>query len=146
MKNSDLVVDRGAVTGDFNNHKTPGIYRYNGEPSILNAPGSVAGNLEVIVTTEYVIQRITVYDRTYTRRYNGSVWTDWASYLTNGSNIVTGTVPGLKVGKACLATVSTTTSNYILCAAATAENTIQVRFANSFSGSGNIRISVVFEP
>jgi len=154
------VVDRGAVTGDFNNHKTPGIYRYNGEPSILNAPGSVAGNLEVIVTTEYVIQRITVYDRTYTRRYNGSVWTDWASYLTNadiqiynlitpvtnGSNIVTGTVPGLKVGKACLATVSTTTSNYILCAAATAENTIQVRFANSFSGSGNIRISVVFEP
>ena len=158
--NSDLVVDRGAVTGDFNNHKTPGIYRYNGEPSILNAPGSVAGNLEVIVTTEYVIQRITVYDRTYTRRYNGSVWTDWASYLTNadiqiynlitpvtnGSNIVTGTVPGLKVGKACLATVSTTTSNYILCAAATAENTIQVRFANSFSGSGNIRISVVFEP
>lgn len=66
--------------------------------------------------------------------------------VTNGSNIVTGTVPGLKVGKACLATVSTTTSNYILCAAATAENTIQVRFANNFSGSSNIRISVVFEP
>lgn len=50
---------------------------------MLNAPGSVAGNLEVIVTTSYVIQRITVYDRTYTRRYNGTVWTDWASYLTN---------------------------------------------------------------
>lgn len=66
--------------------------------------------------------------------------------VTNGSNIVTGTVPGLKVGKACLATVSTTTSNYILCAAVTAENTIQVRFANNFSSSSNIRISVVFEP
>lgn len=158
--NSDLMKDRGSVTADFNNYISPGIYGYDGGPSVLNAPGSVAGNLEVIVTTRYVIQRITVYDRTYTRRYNGTVWTDWASYLTNadiqiynlitpvtnGSNIVTGTVPGLKVGKACLATVSTTTSNYILCAAATAENTIQVRFANSFSGSGNIRISVVFEP
>lgn len=157
---SDLMKDRGSVTADFNNYISPGIYGYDGGPSVLNAPGSVAGNLEVIVTTRYVIQRITVYDRTYTRRYNGTVWTDWASYLTNadiqiynlitpvtnGSNIVTGTVPGLKVGKACLATVSTTTSNYILCAAATAENTIQVRFANSFSGSGNIRISVVFEP
>lgn len=82
MKSSDLVVDRGAVTGDFNNYRIPGIYRFNGEPSILNSPGSVAGNLEVIVTTGYVIQRITVYDRTYTRRYNGSVWTDWASYVT----------------------------------------------------------------
>ena len=81
--NSDLVVDRGAVTADFNNYLLPGIYCYNGEPSILNAPGSVAGNMEVIVTTKYVIQRITVYDRTYTRRYNGSVWTDWASHLTN---------------------------------------------------------------
>ena len=80
---SDLVVDRGAVTADFNNYLLPGIYRFNGEPSILNSPGSVAGNLEVIVTTGYVIQRITVYDRTYTRRYNGSVWTDWASHLTN---------------------------------------------------------------
>lgn len=80
---SDLVVDRGAVTADFNNYLLPGIYCYNGEPSILNAPGSVAGNMEVIVTTKYVIQRITVYDRTYTRRYNGSVWTDWASHLTN---------------------------------------------------------------
>ena len=83
MVYSDLVVDRGAVTADFNNYLLPGIYCYNGEPSILNAPGSVAGNMEVIVTTKYVIQRITVYDRTYTRRYNGSVWTDWASYLTN---------------------------------------------------------------
>ena len=77
------MVDRGAVTGDFNNYRSPGIYRFNGEPSILNSPGSVAGNLEVIVTTGYVIQRITVYDRTHTRRYNGSVWTDWASHLTN---------------------------------------------------------------
>ena len=87
--NSDLVVDRGAVTGDFNNYRSPGIYRFNGEPSILNSPGSVAGNLEVIVTTGYVIQRITVYDRTYTRRYNGSVWTDWASYVT-GADIQSG--------------------------------------------------------
>lgn len=86
---SDLVVDRGAVTGDFNNYRSPGIYRFNGEPSILNSPGSVAGNLEVIVTTGYVIQRITVYDRTYTRRYNGSVWTDWASYVT-GADIQSG--------------------------------------------------------
>ena len=77
------MVDRGAVTGDFNNYRSPGIYRFNGGPSILNSPGSVAGNLEIIVTTGYVIQRITVYDRTYTRRYNGTVWTDWASYLTN---------------------------------------------------------------
>ena len=76
------MVDRGAVTGDFNNYRIPGIYRFNGEPSILNSPGSVAGNLEVIVTTGYVIQRLTVYDRTHTRRYNGSVWTDWASYVT----------------------------------------------------------------
>ena len=75
--------DRGSVTADFNNYISPGIYGYDGGPSVLNAPGSVAGNLEVIVTTRYVIQRITVYDRTYTRRYNGSVWTDWASYLTN---------------------------------------------------------------
>ena len=60
------MVDRGAVTADFNNYLLPGIYRFNGEPSILNSPGSVAGNLEVIVTTGYVIQRITVYDRTYT--------------------------------------------------------------------------------
>lgn len=95
-----------------------------------------------------------------TNTFNGTIWDGWRSGLsnadikifnlvtpvTNGSNIVTGTVPGLKVGKACLATVSTTTSNYILCAAATAENTIQVRFANNFSGSSNIRISVVFEP
>ena len=88
-ENSDLVVDRGAVTGDFNNYRSPGIYRFNGEPSILNSPGSVAGNLEVIVTTGYVIQRITVYDRTYTRRYNGSVWTDWASYVT-GADIQSG--------------------------------------------------------
>lgn len=87
--NSDLVVDRGAVTGDFNNYRSPGIYRFNGEPSILNSPGSVAGNLEVIVTTGYVIQRITVYDRTHTRRYNGSVWTDWASYVT-GADIQSG--------------------------------------------------------
>lgn len=87
--NSDLVVDRGAVTGDFNNYRIPGIYRFNGEPSILNSPGSVAGNLEVIVTTGYVIQRITVYDRTHTRRYNGSVWTDWASYVT-GADIQSG--------------------------------------------------------
>lgn len=86
---SDLVVDRGAVTGDFNNYRSPGIYRFNGEPSILNSPGSVAGNLEVIVTTGYVIQRITVYDRTHTRRYNGSVWTDWASYVT-GADIQSG--------------------------------------------------------
>lgn len=86
---SDLVVDRGAVTGDFNNYRIPGIYRFNGEPSILNSPGSVAGNLEVIVTTGYVIQRITVYDRTHTRRYNGSVWTDWASYVT-GADIQSG--------------------------------------------------------
>ena len=93
------------------------------------------------------------------KKTNGA-WDDWVGLttnadiqiynlitpVTNGSNIVTGTVPGLKVGKACIATVSTTTSNYILCAAATAENTIQVRFANSFNGAGNIRISVVFEP
>ena len=74
--------DRGVITGDFNNYRLPGIYRYNGEPSILNAPGSVAGNLEIIVTTGYVIQRITAYDRTYTRRYNGTVWTDWADHVT----------------------------------------------------------------
>lgn len=83
--------DRGAVTGDFNNYISPGIYGYDGGPSVLNAPGSVAGNLEVIVTTSYVIQRITVYDRTYTRRYNRTVWTDWASHLTN-ADILTKTV------------------------------------------------------
>lgn len=83
LRCSDLVKDRGSVTADFNNYISPGIYGYDGGPSVLNAPGSVAGNLEVIVTTSYVIQRITVYDRTYTRRYNGTVWTDWASYLTN---------------------------------------------------------------
>lgn len=75
--------DRGAVTVDFNNYLLPGIYWYNGDPAVKNSPGSVAGNLEVIVTSSYVIHRITVYDRTHTRRYNGTVWTDWASYLTN---------------------------------------------------------------
>lgn len=75
--------DRGAVTVDFNNYLLPGIYWYNGDPAVKNSPGSVAGNLEVIVTSSYVIHRITVYDRTYTRRYNGTVWTDWTSYLTN---------------------------------------------------------------
>ena len=97
---SDLVKDRGAVTVDFNNYILPGIYWYDGDPAVKNAPGSAAGNLEVIVTTHYVIHRITVYDRTHTRRYNGTVWTDWASHLTNadiqsGTTTVNATANGI---------------------------------------------------
>lgn len=125
------------------------------------------GTLEIIrininrVSLKYYVSLPDAIGKTYTGSYHSnSDFSGWFDFLTNadiqiynlitpvtnGSNIVTGTVPGLKVGKACIATVSTTTSNYILCAAATSENTIQVRFANSFNGAGNIRISVVFEP
>lgn len=151
--------DRGSVTADFNNYILPGIYGYDGGPSVLNAPGSVAGNLEVIVTTSYVIQRITVYDRTYTRRYNGSVWTTWTSYLSNadmrivrvtattknGSNIVTATISDLKPGKACIAMYNTNSSNYILNANCSVNNILSVTFANNFATAGNVILSVIFE-
>lgn len=78
-----MLIDRGAVTGDFNNYLSPGIYRYTGSSSVENNPGNVAGNLEVIVTSSYVIHRFTSYDRMYTRRYNDSSWTDWTSCVIN---------------------------------------------------------------
>ena len=78
-----MLIDRGDVTGDFNNYLSPGIYRYTGSSSVENNPGNVAGNLEVIVTSSYVIHRFTAYDRMYTRRYNGSSWTDWTSCVIN---------------------------------------------------------------
>lgn len=81
--NSDMLIDRGAVTGDFNNYLSPGIYRYTGSSSVGNNPGDVAGNLEVIVTSSYVIHRFTAYNRMYTRIYDGSSWTDWTSCVTN---------------------------------------------------------------
>lgn len=75
--------DRGTVTADFNNYKKPGLYSFGGGSSVANSPGDVAGILEVVVTSTYVIQRITVYGKTYTRRYNGTIWTDWAAYLVS---------------------------------------------------------------
>ena len=64
----------------------------------------------------------------------------------SGSNIVTATVPGLQSGKACVVTCNTTTANHILCAAAIAENTLEVRFANNFDGVATAWISVAFIP
>lgn len=171
----DNVYGRGISIpsgADLNNYIDPGNY-YSFDTAntatLLHVPEGVTTGfrMEVKTTTannwvKQIIYPNAKLQRTHYRQSEGATdkWVDWHRSLsnadiqiynlitpvTNGSNIVTGTVPGLKVGKACLATVSTTTSNYILCAAATAENTIQVRFANSFSGSGNIRISVVFEP
>ena len=169
--NSDLNEKYGPVrlltsADDLNNITNNGTYWYWTDSVPANAPYNNAAVVEVSgseSSTNQKIQRVTRYGvsgQSAFRALDTAGWKEWAAYLTNadiqiynlitpvtnGSNIVTGTVPGLKVGKACLATVSTTTSNYILCAAATAENTIQVRFANNFSGSSNIRISVVFEP
>ena len=64
----------------------------------------------------------------------------------SGSNIVTATVPGLQSGKACVVTCNTTTANHILCAAAIAENTLEVRFANNFDGVATAWISGAFIP
>ena len=170
MKNSDLD-DRTAIDDLFaiadKGLNARRIVQCN--ENTLNTPykaGLTAGRSGTayinMSATNYgtILYIVSGTNRVFLRAKDNGTWSNWEELLknadikifnlvtpvTNGSNIVTGTVPGLKVGKACLATVSTTTSNYILCAAATAENTIQVRFANNFSGSSNIRISVVFEP
>lgn len=96
-----MLRDRGAITGNFNNYTEPGIYYYTGSQSVLNNPGDFAGNVEIIVTTAYVIQRISTFDRMCERRLQKqtAVWTNWTSCLVNtniamGSKTVTLTAGG----------------------------------------------------
>lgn len=92
-------------------------------------------------------------------KVNGT-WGDWKTLLSNddiqiarvtasttsGSNVVTATVPGLKVGMACIVTYNTSSSNYILNAYCSSENTLSISFANNFASAGSVILSVVFKP
>lgn len=151
---------------DFNGITDNGIYWYMTESIPANAPYDNAAIIEVIGSksnSTQKLQRATRYGVTGQSAFRAldlGGWKDWAYILTDaniqiiraagktiaGSNIVTATVPGLKIGKACVVTCNTTTTNHILCAAAIAENTLEVRFANNFDGVATAWISVAFIP
>ena len=162
--NSDLGENylgyRGVFTGDLDSQNIlPGCYSIGAADSVQNGPGlSYCLFIQTINYRTQLVIKGTVATRSYIG--NPAKWTNWNAGLTNadfrivrvagkttsGSNIVTATVPGLKGGKACVVTCNTTTTNHILCAAAIAENTLEVRFANNFDGVATAWISVAFTP
>ena len=157
---------------DLNNYITPGNY-YSFDTAntatLSHVPEGVTTGfrMEVKSTTANKWVKQIVYpnanlQRTHTRQSQGAAddWTGWARSITNadlqivrvtaatknGSNIVTATVPGLRPGKACVTAYNTNSSNYILNANCSVNNTLSVTFANNFATVGNVILSVVFEP
>ena len=74
--NSDVVIYRGKITGDFNNYKSTGFHQYDGG-SALNSPTTGGAIVLVLSGPTYTIQLSMSHNAITARRWNGSVWSEW---------------------------------------------------------------------
>lgn len=106
--NGNVIVDTYAMSstvssGDFNNFKTPGLYRVLGTSTMINSPFNSANGWSLIVTgstdTQHggvVMHQTAIPEHSndvYVRSYYGGGWTSWVKLLaldSSGNTTITG--------------------------------------------------------